>query len=196
MSEQATPRGAVFLTAPPALAGQILADVRRRHPTVAWTVYYRASESAELDAALRGVDARSDKPAGSKLAFLRQLRAQRFDLAVIAWTGHHHYDRMKVVGLLCGARRAIAYDEHLEAFAVGGAGTAWLRHARWRPSLGGETSAWLVPLRAAYRWTLGSLLGGTWMLARLAWRRLQRARRPGAAPPQAPPDPSRAGRTA
>jgi hypothetical protein len=178
-SEGERRRALAFLTAPPALAAPLFAAARQREPSADWTVYYRLPDRYELGSALEAATAVSDKPMGSKLAFLRGIRRQRADLAVVLWTGDHRYDRMKVVALVSGARRILVCDECGDAFFLTGrTALRCLRHATWRPSWGSSELPFVVGLAAfAYRWTIGFGAGAAWLMGRLAWRRWDRARR-------------------
>jgi len=141
--------GVVFLTAPPDEGRAILASVRGRFPQVRWTVYFRASDRSALGDALAGTEPISDKPAGSRIDFVQSIRQRRFDLAIFAWTGHTDHNRMKLVGLLSGARHRIVYDHDIESFDLDDGVLVWLRHVAWRLSLG------VRPILAMYKWTLG-----------------------------------------
>lgn len=170
MSPSAEP-GVVFLTAPPADAARILAAAASRFPDVRWTVVHRErdADDARLGNALGEFEALSDKPSGSKLAFVRELRARRFGTAVVAWTGDAGFDRMKLVALLAGARRYLIYDERLESFALEGASLLWIPHARVRVGLGAHERSLLLSLVGAlYKWTLGLAFGGARLALRLA----------------------------
>lgn len=167
-----TDRGVVFLTTPPELGREILADVRERFPDVGWTVYYRVTQREALADALDGLNALSDKPGGSKVAFLKGIREQRYDIAVIAWTRHHDYDRMKVVGLLSGAERHVIYNENLDSFDLSPRDPTWVRHAQWRLSMGrGVTPALVSGLFLLYKWTIGLVVGASALTVKhFLWR--------------------------
>ena len=82
VSPEAGPaRGAVFLTGPPEIGCRVLDDVRRRYPAFEWVAYYRLTDHYSLGSALEGFEAINDKPAGSKVAFVRGIRAQRLPFA-------------------------------------------------------------------------------------------------------------------
>ncbi len=176
--ESSVRRAVLFATAPPALSRDVIRAARARFPEVAWTVYYRATERAELIDVLDGVDARIDKPAGSKRAFLAAIRAERFDLAVVVWGGHRTYDRMKIVALCCGARARLVYVRPAESFYLDGFTLRGIRHARWYPQLSRGDHALVTTFAAwCYRWSIGWLVG--WAGAWSAWWRAkarQRAR--------------------
>lgn len=162
-----TDRSVAFLTAPPEMAAAALRVVRERWPETAWVVYHRASDRAALGDALDGVEARSDKPAGGKLEFIRGLRAARYDRAVVLWCGHRQYDRPKLLALLAGARSAVAWVPGGEFVALDRIGWKLLAHARWRPSLGGDGrgSFFASVLRAGYKHSLGRVVASVRLLA-------------------------------
>ncbi len=167
-----TDHGVVFLTTPADLGIAILADLRVRFPNVRWTVYYRVTQRDALGDALADLDARSDKPGGSKIAFIKDIRQQRYKIAVIAWTRHHDYDRMKVVGLLSGAERHVIYNENLESFDLSPRDPTWVHHAQWRLSMGrGVTPAFASLLFVVYKWTAGLAIGALLRASQLfLWR--------------------------
>lgn len=178
------PRGVIFLTAPLELSRRVLEHVTARFPGTDWTVYHRADQTGGLADLLDGLEAHVDKPAGSKWAFLRGIRAGRYDLAVVVWGGHKSYDRMKLVAMCSGARQILVYNENVDSFAIeSGPDPVWLQHVRWRlsnrPRKVVPLGVWLV----VYRWTIGWVVGWTltlltalrWELR--AWRRKARARR-------------------
>lgn len=152
-------KAALFLTAAADPARQLLAELRRDHPDAAWQVYLDDELRRALADVLAGWDVRRDKPRGGRVAFVRALRAERLDLAVVAWQGGERFLPMKLVVLLAGARQTVAVDRRGRRRRV-----CW-----WQPW------TWAVPLTAAalgldplvaaravaavYRGTLGLLLG-------------------------------------
>lgn len=167
-------RGAVFLTAPPEVGARIIENVRTRFPTTRWTLYLRANDASALASVLDGVEVISDKPTGSKIAFLRDIRRNRFDLAVIAWTGDRSHNKMKMVGLLGAARRYLIYNENIDSFYLDSHDGIWWRHLRWRASGGlALMPALMSSAIGLYKWTLGLVIGGSWLVGRLAIRRLR-----------------------
>jgi len=164
-------RIALFATteAPQALA--LLAHVRRRHPGAAIAAFVRDEHRVELAQALQGCDVRRDKPAGGRVAFVRALRRERFDLAVVAWHGGERLQPLRLVALLCGARAVVAVDETMRERQVAllrpwtWAGHALRRLARVR------AVTWLCAAAACYRVTFGALVAALWLLpAALRWR--------------------------
>ncbi len=171
-------RCGVFLTAPTEQARGLIERARVAHPDAELVAYYRATDRAQLGDALDHVRAVDDKPRGSRLAFLRAIRAERFAVAYVAWTGANCYDRMKVVALLSGARHLIAVDAGGQPMPLRGMGLLRLRRVRWRPAFAAPQSTALSSvLILLYKWTLGLLLGAAWILARFVWWRWIRRER-------------------
>lgn len=172
-------RGVIFLTAPLELSRLVLQHAMGRFHGTAWTVYHRADQTEGLADLLAGHEARIDKPSGSKLAFVRRIRSGRYDLAVVIWGGHRSYDRMKLVALGSAARQIFVYNENVDSFPIeGGSDPTWLRHVRWRlsnrPRRVVPLSVWL----AAYRWTIGWVVGWTLTaFGALRWELRARRRR-------------------
>lgn len=144
-------------------ARAMLAEWRSREPAARWTVLVRDEHRAPLHEELAGCDVRRDKPAGPALAFVRALRAERFDLLVVAWHGGERPQPLRLVAPLLGARRAVALDERGRSIDL----------RPWRPfgalRHGVRRLAAIKALRgaqllcAAYRSTVGWLLGGLWL---------------------------------
>ncbi len=99
----------VVLSAPAADARPILADVRARWSTARLTVLLRQSQEAALADLLAGIEVLHDKPQRGTLAFLRALRARRFDHGVVAWTGAFNHWPAKVAFLLARVRARVAH---------------------------------------------------------------------------------------
>ncbi|HEU4419182.1 MAG TPA: hypothetical protein VFT55_09605, partial [Planctomycetota bacterium] len=133
------------------------------------TVVAGDADRVRLRSELAGCAVVPDKPAGGKLAFVRELRRRRFDVALVAWTGGDLFQPMRLVALFAGARRVEIVDER----------GRWFR-ARWSapwPLLGhalrrlgsAKADAFLRALGWLYRWSIGLLLA----LPLLAWRWLR-----------------------
>jgi hypothetical protein len=168
-------KAALFLTAEAGPAAALLAAWRARHPDARWTVFVRDELRKPLLRELAGCDVRRDKATGSRLAMLRGLRRERFDLLVVAWQGGRT-EPLKVAAWLVGARQAVAVDERLREIEL-----RWwwpwrpmvhgFRRLRTMPALG-----WLRSCCAFYRATVGWLLGSLWLCCWWAVARVQRAR--------------------
>jgi len=166
--------GILFLTAPPEVGAKIAEAVKVQFSSIRWTVYLRENDLGQLREAVGGMEIASDKPSGSKAAFLAEIRRRRYDVAVVAWTGHRSYNRMKTVGLLSAAKRHLIYNENLDYFYLDGNDGTWLRHLRWRASGGVAFSPSIInTVIGIYKWTIGIAIGSTWLISRLVYRRLR-----------------------
>jgi hypothetical protein len=127
------------------------------------------ADRVRLRSELTGNAVVPDKPAGGKLAFVRELRRRRFDVALVAWTGGESFQPMRLVALLAGARSVQILDERGRWFAA-----RWfapwplLCHALRRLA-GAKIDAFLRAFGWLYRWSIGLVLA----LPILAWRWLQ-----------------------
>jgi hypothetical protein len=130
------------------------------------TVVAGDADRARMRTEFAGCTVLPDKPAGDKLAFVRELRRQRFDVALVAWTSGDSFQPMRLVALFAGARRVEVIDERGRWFAA-----RWfapwplLRHALRRLA-GAKPDAVLRAFGWLYRWSIGLLLA----LPLLAWR--------------------------
>ena len=105
------------------------------------------------------------------LQFVEALRHERFDRAHVLWTPDRSHDRMRFVALICGAAEIVRYDESLTPHALDPTNLRQLIGLRWRPSLAGGGGQTLLGdgLRAAYKYTVGLIIGLLLVLARNAW---------------------------
>lgn len=158
-----------------ATARELLRSWRSRHQDCRWTVVVRDDDRGPLAAELAGLDVRRDKPAGGKWAFVQALRAERFDLLVVAWHGGERFQPLRLAALFCGARRLVVVDDRGREFAGGLLQSGCWRHGLRRLA-GLQAIAIVRGLAAVYRSTLGWLFGGSAVLLAFAWRRLLRRR--------------------
>jgi hypothetical protein len=162
---------ALFATTEAAPALALLAHVRQRHPGAAIAAFVRDEHRDELAPALHGCDVRRDKPAGGRAAFVRALRRERFDLAVVAWHGGERFQPLRLVALVCGARAVVAVDEAMRERQVALLRPwTWAGHALRR--LAQVRAVTLLRAAAAcYRATIGAVVAAVWLwpLA-LRWR--------------------------
>jgi hypothetical protein len=151
-------------------AAPLVAAFRTRVPVDAVvTVVAGDQDRALWRSEFAGCEVVPDKPAGSKFAFVRELRRRRFDLALVAWTGGDRFRPMRLVALLAGARRVLVLDERGRWFAARGLWPwAMCRHALRRLA-GTKADTCLRGLAAVYRWSVGLCLA----LPILAWRCLR-----------------------
>lgn len=111
-------KAAIMLTTGGDDALQMVRRLRDGMPEAEWTAFVCDDDRETLLPALVGCVIRSDKPRGSKLGFLRGLRAQRFDVVFVAWQGGERPQPLKLAALACGAKDVVAVDEGGRSFAV------------------------------------------------------------------------------
>jgi hypothetical protein len=151
-------------------AAALFAAFRARAGTgLAVTVVAGDADRARLRSELAGCSVVPDKPTGGKLAFVRELRRRRFDMALVAWTGGDFFQPMRLAALFAGARRVEVLDDRGRWFeARWSAPWSLCRHALRRlPSTRLDTI--LRGLGGVYRWSIGLVLA----LPLLAWRCLR-----------------------
>ncbi len=170
-------KAAVFLTTRPEAGVELLDRLTAEHGDARWSVFVRDDDRGELEGRLQGMDVRRDKAPGGRLAFLKALRRERFDLLVVAWHGGDRSYPLKLAAPFCGARRTVGIDERGRAVPFS---LLWpvpmLIHLVRRPFTSKPDPARLarIPL-ALYRRTIGLVLGGSWVLLRFAgWQLLRR----------------------
>lgn len=171
------PHGVIFLTCPPEFGRGMLERVLHQFPHHRWTVYLRDEHREALASQLEGLELHRDKPTGSRLRFLWEIRQRHYALAVCAWQGESCFNRMKLVALLSGAARKLVFNENLDRFELRWErNPIWLRHLKWR--LRGVRRSTALPfgnLLKLYTWTLGLALGSLriwWSFVRYQARRL------------------------
>lgn len=170
-------KAAMVLTSEPEQALSVARQLREGMPEASWLAFVRDDDREVLLPALVGCRICSDKPRGSKLAFLMELRRQRLDVAFVAWHGGDRPQPMKLAILFSGAADVMAIDETGRAFAVKWwAPWTWCGHAIRR--LGQMPVLRVLRLFASmYRLSVGSALRMVVLLPELV--RLRRLPRPG-----------------
>lgn len=168
---------ALFATTTREEAEELVRSTRARWPDAELVVFANDSDRAALPAHATGATFRPDKPAGGKVAFVRALRAERFDLAIAAWHGGERLQPLRVVALLLGCR-VLAHDERGRERAV-----AWWQPWTWgghlvRRAARTDTLQFARIAGAVYRATVGLLVALVWLPVRAASLRLQRRHRP------------------
>lgn len=170
-------RAVIFLTCPESFAKAMLRSVRMRWGDHHFTVYLRDAYREPLAAELEGMELHRDKPTGGRIGFVRRMRAKKYDLAVMAWQGDPEFNRMKLVGVLSGARERNVYNENLDSFMIeSGENPYWLQHVKWRmrSRSAGPSGMPLSGFLRFYQRTLGALIGGLTTCLRFAWLRVRR----------------------
>lgn len=123
-------KAAMMLTTESEEALAMARRLRAGMPDADWTAFVRDDDRETLLPALIGCRICSDKPRGSKLSFLRDLRAQRFDVVFVAWHGGERPQPLKLVALCMGAKDVIACDVGGRSFSVRWwAPWTWAEHA-------------------------------------------------------------------
>lgn len=157
---------AVFLTTERAAAVELLAACCRRWPEATLVAFANDDDRAALQATAPGVEFRRDKPPGGKVAFVRALRAERFDRAVAAWHGGERLQPLRVVAALLGCP-VVVFDERGRETEFG-----WWQPWRWAPHSvrrAMRTDALQLARAAAAVWraTFGLVISFVWLPIRL-----------------------------
>jgi len=166
-------RIAVFLTTERQAAGELLATCRRRWPDATIVAFANDDDRAALQAAAPGLEVRRDKPPGGKVAFVRALRRERFDLAVAAWHGGERLQPLRTVALLLGCPALVVDERGRETTLV------WWQPWRWAPhlfrrALRTDALQFARAVAAVYRATLGLVVSCVWLPLRLVMPRRSR----------------------
>jgi len=165
-------RIAVFVTTDASAGAALLQDVRARHRDAAIVAFVNDDDRRALAPALAGLEVRRDKPVGGKLAFVRALRRERFDLLVVAWHGGERVLPLRLVALLAGAGRVVARDERGRERDVSLVRPwTWAGHAARRLAAIKITTL-LRAAAASYRWSIGLVVAGVRLLPAALQRRL------------------------
>ena len=173
-----------MVSAPPAVARPHLEKILAAHPDAEFTFYVRASERAHLDDLVAEHEVCSDKPGyrlpgGGRVALVRDLREQKYHLGIALGLGHWSYWPQKLAFALARARRKTVISER-GTFQL----SCWrpwrlFGHYRWRLSNPVGSVAGMPPgtplplLAAAYRKTIGPVLGILWVLGEYGLRWLK-----------------------
>ena len=168
-------KAALFLTTELQHAVELTRRVEGQYPDARLVVFVRDEHREELAQEFPEVEVRRDKPTGSKVSFVGDLRRERFDLLVVAWHGGERPEPLRLVAVLAGARKLLAVDEDGREFRV-----AWYLPWTWaghavRRLVGLDAGTVLRGLASCYRMTLGVVLAAL----RLAVFRLLGPRLPG-----------------
>jgi len=164
-------KAAMMLTTDLGPARVLAMRLREGLPNAQWTAFVRDDDREQLLPLLSGCVVRSDKPRGSKLGFLRALRAERFDVAFVAWHGGERPSPLRAAALLTGARDLVAIDERGRSFSV-----QWFAPWTWSEHFVRRLSQLRVlrVLRlcaSAYRSTIGRALYGVMLLPEIVRQR-------------------------
>ncbi len=174
-----------MVSAPPPVARPHLERILAEHDGAHFTFYVRLSEGAQLDDLLAGHEVRSDKPGyrlpgHGRVALVRDLREQRYDLGIALGLGHWSYWPQKLAFALARARHKTVISQR------GPFHLSWWRpwnlihHFHWRlrnpvGSVAGMPAGTPLPLAAAiYKKTIGLVLGALWVVLEYGVRRLMK----------------------
>jgi hypothetical protein len=159
-------RVAVFLTTGRDAAVDLLRRVRRHHPDARLVAFANDEDRAALQRAAPEVEFRRDKPPGGRAAFVRALRAERFDRAAVAWHGGERFQPLRVVALLLGAPVLVVDERGREQVVRLGRPWTWLPHLL-RRGLRTDALQYARLAAACYRVTVGALIAAVWLPLRL-----------------------------
>lgn len=159
-------RAVAFLTGDGDALLQPAALVRAKLPDARLVLFCRDDDRAVVHAAFPDAELRRDKPVGGRLPFVRALRAERFDLAVVAWQGGDRTQPMKLVALLAGGARTIVIDRRGRQRQI-----RWWQPWTWaglmaQAVVDADPMLIVVTLCAVYRSTIGvvvALPGLVWL---------------------------------
>jgi hypothetical protein len=170
----------VFLSAPPEIARVEFEAIRREHPESKLTVYVRQSHRDQYEDLLADCFVQSDKPAGSKRAFVRELRGRWFDEAIVLDFGQWSFSPARCLFFLARAqRKTVRTERGVFEFSLWQPLTL-LSHLLHRTKNRTGSVAGLphgVPFPfvfALYRNTIGLWLGVVWCGIEYGWRRMTR----------------------
>ncbi len=172
------PRVVVFATARPAVLVRILPAVAERWEGAEIRLVLRDPYRTEVWDTAHGMEVVSDKP-GSRVGFLAEMRAQRFDHGVAVWGGEADHWPMKAASLLSRVRTLHIYNENGDSFQMDWAHLGTIKaHLswRWKSGKGLDRVAYLGPLFQLYGATLGRAVGTLVLMVRALPILLRRAR--------------------
>jgi hypothetical protein len=172
-----------MVSAPPPVARPHLERILAQHPGARFTFYVRQSERAQLDDLLEGHEVRSDKPGyrlpgHGRVALVRDLRAEKYDLGMALGLGHWTYWPQKLAFALARARRKVVLNERGEFLISWWRPWTLFHHFQWRlrnpvGSVAGMPAGTPMALPAAiYRKTVGLVLGVLWTTLEYGFRRV------------------------
>ncbi|MBK8095787.1 MAG: hypothetical protein IPK26_01685 [Planctomycetes bacterium] len=137
---------------------------RSRLPDAKLVLFVRDDDRAVAAAAFPDAELRRDKATGGKLAFVRALRAERFDLTVVAWQGGERTQPMKLVALLAGGVRTFVLDRRGRQRLI-----RWWQPWTWaglllQAAMNTDPLLVVAALCAAYRMTIGVVVAVPWLV--------------------------------
>ena len=170
----------LFLSAPPEISRKELISVLAEHTEARITVYLRSQHRPEYDDLLGSCFVYSDKPARGRRAFVRELRARLYHEAIVLDFGHWSYFPARCLFFLARAgRKHVRSERGVFEFTVMHP-IALFRHLSYRRkhrsgSVAGVPAGTPAPfLVAAYRGTLGRIVGSVITMVEYSWRLARR----------------------
>ena len=170
----------VFLSAPPEQARGELEAIVRDHAESRVTVYVRDSHRHEYEDLLAECFVHSDKPKGSKRAFIRELRGHLYDEAIALDFGQWSFFPSRILFFLARSQvKSVRTERGVFEFSLLKPITL-LGHLLYRikhrsGAVGGMPQGTPFPfLFALYRKTFGLLFGVAWCTLEYGWRRVTR----------------------
>lgn len=170
---------AVFATAAREAADELLRLARARWPQAILVAFANDEDREWLAARHPTVELHRDKPPGGKLAFVKALRREGFDQALVAWHGGERFQPLRLVALAVGGP-VLAIDDRGRERRV-----TWWQPWTWGPHLL-QRGLRADPLQVArlvaacYRVTFGLVLALLWLPLRLLLVRWPRRTGPAA----------------
>jgi hypothetical protein len=162
-----------------------VAQIRRHFPDAKWVVYLRDSVRSELEPELAGFELRSDRTRGRLISFARTLRGERFDQVFVIFGGGTDHWKLKMLAFVAGGRVLTTFNENGDFFEWNRKNHVAIRqHLKWRLTTRGERPELHLPaidpalqlLKRVYSWTLGPLLGSIYLVGKLTYLEVTRAR--------------------
>jgi ubiquinone/menaquinone biosynthesis C-methylase UbiE len=113
--EQTLQTGLVVLSCSNRYATRIRSLVKQRYAHIRWTILsrYHYGDYIGGDELIVSTDAVN---LGQKLRLLRDIRARRFDVVVLAWVSEPSFTLLKIFGLFSNFGFLRIFDEHLASF--------------------------------------------------------------------------------
>ena len=171
----------IVLSAPPEVSRTELRKILESHKAGHITIYLREADQHDYSDMIEGFYICSDKPSGSKLQFLSELRATLYDQAIVLDHGHWSFFTARCLFFFARARQKIVRTERGSfEFSLGQPVTLLAhlshRHRHRSGSVAGLPPGTPAPfLLGIYRKTFGLAFGWSKTLLEYSWRKIFRA---------------------
>ncbi len=170
----------LFLSAPPEISRKELRAVIAENTEARVTVYLRSQHRPEYDDLLGNCFVYCDKPARGRKSFVRELRAHLYHEAIVLDYGHWSYCPARCLFFLARAgKKNVRTERGTFEFSLLRPVTL-LRHLLYRRkhrsgSVAGVPAGTPAPfLVAAYRGTIGQVVGSMLGMLEYSWRLVRR----------------------